>query len=212
MNVPEEARPGFDRRMTREEINALPIKRYTGPVEVVRAQDQLDRAVRALRGERVLGFDTETRPSFRKGETYLPSVIQLAGRRKTYVFQLVHVGFAPQLREILTDAGIIKAGVALRHDVKMLGQLEPFEPAGLVDLGDAAKATGIKNHGLRGLAAVLLGFRVSKSSQVSNWARADLSPSQIAYAATDAWVSRALYVCLHKMGVEMKPDGAGEDS
>jgi ribonuclease D len=89
--------------------------------------------------------------------------------------------------------------VALNHDIKKLKELGAFKPAGFVDLGDVARQAGIKNHGLRGLAAVLLGFRISKQAQVSNWERKNLTPEQVTYAATDAWVSRELYFCMKKL-------------
>jgi len=202
-----DGRPGFDRRMTREEINQLPIRRYDGAIEVVRTPEELGAAITQLRKEKVLGFDTETRPTFKKGEAYMPSLVQLTGRRVTYIFQLRHLKFPRLLRELLSDSRIIKAGVALDQDIRMLKQLRSFKAGGVVDVARAAKRAGIKNHGLRGLAAVLLGFRISKSAQVSNWARKNLTPAQVVYAATDSWVSREIYFCLKAMGVEFEVDG-----
>ena len=100
------------------------------------------------------------------------------------------------LRQILSNQRIIKAGVGLDQDIKKLKELDDFKPAGFVDLGDIARSSGIKNHGLRGLAAVLLGFRISKKAQVSNWERENLSSAQVSYAATDAWVCLEVY---HKL-------------
>jgi ribonuclease D len=162
-------------------------------VAVVRDKAGLADAVGKLRKETLLGFDTETRPSFRKGESYKPSLIQLAGRNEAFIFQLQHIGFPRSLRRIFADPGIIKAGVALGRDIIELADLAPFEPAGFVDLGKAAKEVGMQNHGLRGMVAVLLGFRIPKGAQTSNWSKSELTPSQITYAATDAWVGRELY-------------------
>jgi len=211
MTTTDTERPGFDRRMAREEINALPMRRFDGVVEVVTEQDHLAEALKCLEQEPVLGFDTETRPSFAKGESYDPSLVQLAGSKMTYVIQLKPVEFPVSLRRLLANEKIIKAGVAPYHDLNELQRLGEFEPAGIVDLATGAKNLGIKNHGLRGLAAVLLGFRISKSSQVSNWARRDLTEAQVSYAAMDAWVSRELYLHLDKMGAEMKPNGSRPD-
>ena len=94
---------------------------------------------------------------------------------------------------ILEDKNIIKAGVSIDYDLAELKHLTEFEPAGFVDLGDVAKDIGIQNHGLRGLSAVVLGFRISKGASTSNWEKRELSGSQIKYAATDAWVGRELY-------------------
>lgn len=180
-------------RMSKEEIAKRPIRRYQGRVHVVRDKAGLADAVRTLGKETVLGFDTETRPSFKKGESYKPSLIQLAGGKEVFIFQLMHVGLPRSLRRILADPRVVKAGVALDRDVVELTQLAPFDPAGFVDLGRAAKEVGLQNHGLRGMVAVLLGFRIPKGAQTSNWAKSDLTPAQIQYAATDAWVGRELY-------------------
>ena len=194
-------RPGFAQRMTKEEINACPIRRWEGAVRVVRTPEELSRAVRALAGETILGFDTETRPAYHKGESYLPSLLQLAGKKEVFLFQLKPLGLPAPLREILADPKVVKAGVSLAYDLQELHKLAPFKPAGFVDLGTLAKKGEIKNHGLRGLAAVLLCFRIAKGAQTSNWARDVLAPAQIQYAATDAWVGRELYLKL----------GAGND-
>jgi len=191
-----DSRPGFAHRMTKEEINACPMRRWEGPVHVVRTAEELGRAVRALAGETILGFDTETRPAYHKGESYLPSLLQLAGEKEVYLFQLKLLGLPGLLREILADPKVVKAGVSLAYDLQELHHLAPFKPAGFVDLGTLAKKAEIKNHGLRGLAAVLLGFRIAKGAQTSNWARDVLAPAQVQYAATDAWVGRELYLKL----------------
>jgi ribonuclease D len=187
-------RPGFDRRMSKDEINGCPIKRWTGRISVVRSKDGLAAAMSKLAGHTLLGFDTETRPAYKKGESYLPSLLQLASDDEVFIFQLKHLGLAKPLRGILSDPSIIKAGVSLDYDIQELKKLSDFKAAGFVDLGDRAKKAGIRNHGLRGLAAVLLGIRISKGAQTSNWSRDVLTRQQIQYAATDAWVGRRLYL------------------
>jgi ribonuclease D len=191
-------RPGFDRRMSREEINACPIERWTGPVSVVHSRDGLAAAMDRLAGQNLLGFDTETRSAHTKGESYPPALLQLAGESEVFIFQLKHLGLAEPLRRILAEPAIIKAGVGLDYDLRELHKLSPFKPAGFVDLGHRARKAGIKNLGLRGLSAVLLGFRITKGEKVSNWARDELTPQQIQYAATDAWVGRAIYLALKR--------------
>ena len=188
------ARPGFNRRMSKDEINACPIKRWTGRISVVRKKDELAAAMRKLAGHALLGFDTETRPAYKKGESYLPSLLQLASDDEVFIFQLKHLGLARPLRKILADSAIIKAGVSLDYDIRELKKLSHFKAGGFMDLADLAKKEGIKNHGLRGLAAVLLGIRISKGAQTSNWSRDVLTRQQIQYAATDAWVGRRLYL------------------
>jgi ribonuclease D len=187
-------RPGFDRRMSKDEINGCPIKRWNGRTSVIRNKDDLVTAMDRLAGHNLLGFDTETRPAYTKGESYLPSILQLASNDEVFIFQLKHLGLAKPLREILSDSAIIKAGVSLDFDIRELKKLSPFKAAGFRDLGDLARKAGIMNHGLRGLAAVFLGIRISKGAQTSNWAKDVLTPQQIQYAATDAWVGRRLYL------------------
>lgn len=199
MNRSDTGRLGFDRRMSKDEINACPMERWTGPVSVVRTKDELAVAMSKLAGHTLLGFDTETRPAYKKGESYLPSLLQLASDDEVFIFQLKHLGLAKSLREILADPAIIKAGVSLDYDIRELKKLSHFKVAGFMDLGHLAKKAGIKNHGLRGLAAVFLGFRISKGAQTSNWAKDVLAPHQIQYAATDAWVGRRLYLALEQV-------------
>lgn len=196
----EPAAPDFTRRMSKEEINTCPIARWTGPVRVVRTRDELAAAMRNLAGETLLGFDTETRSAHSKGESYPPSLLQLAGAAEVFLFQLKHLGLAEPLCRLLANPAVIKTGVGLDYDLRELRKLNPFIPAGFVDLGDRARRAGIKNLGLRGLSAVLLGFRISKGIKISNWAKDELSPQQIQYAATDAWVGRKLYLALEEVG------------
>ncbi len=186
-------------RLDKDGINERPMRRYEGPVHLVRSVPDLASAVRKLETEELLGFDTETRPAFRKGESYLPSILQLAGAREVFVFQLRHLGMPRPLLSILGNPRILKAGVSLDYDIRELRRLAEFTPAGFVDVGNLAKEKGVQNHGLRGLAAVLLGFRISKAAKTSKWDAAVLSEAQMRYAATDAWVGRELYMALKKM-------------
>ncbi|MCH5277010.1 MAG: 3'-5' exonuclease domain-containing protein 2 [Desulfovibrionaceae bacterium] len=182
--------------LSKEDINALPIRAYEGDIRLIRDEEALAGALESLRREDLLGFDTETRPIFTKGKTCPPALLQLAAHDCVYLVQLRHLPFDERLAGLLADPRIIKAGVAVRDDMLALERLRPFVPAGAVDLAVLAKARGMKAQGLRNLAANLLGFRISKSAQCSNWEKDELSPQQIRYAATDAWVGRELYAHL----------------
>ncbi|MBN2161856.1 MAG: 3'-5' exonuclease domain-containing protein 2 [Pontiellaceae bacterium] len=182
------------RHISKSEINELPMKAYDGPIHLINTPEAAENAARKLINEPLLGFDTETRPAFRKGESYDPSLLQLATGSDVYLFQIQQCGLTPALIEVLSSSTIVKAGVALDRDVSELQAMTPFTPGGFVELATYAKEARIKNLGLRGLTAILFGFRISKKEQVSNWARKELTESQQIYAATDAWLGRKIYL------------------
>lgn len=184
---------GLAQRMTRDVINDLPLVRYESRTQVIDSPDDVDAAVNELAKEDVLGFDTETRPAFKKGQRFLPSVLQLGGDGYVYVFMLKKTGLPPSLIQLLENRKVIKTGVAIHYDVRMLKECQQFHAGGFLDLGDLARAWDIPNHGLRQLAAQLLDIRISKGSQRSNWDRYPLDDKQVEYAATDAWISREIY-------------------
>lgn len=183
-----------------EEINALPIRRYEGPVHVVATPEELAHAMADIRQESVLGFDTETRPAFRVGESYPPALAQIATARAVYLFRLQRLDCSDALREILSADRIVKAGVGLRDDLRQLRKLFAFTEKAVVDLGAAAKARNFEKTGVRTLAAVCLGFRIPKGAKTSNWAAARLTPQQVGYAAMDAWACRELYLRFRQSG------------
>jgi ribonuclease D len=154
-------------------------------------------AAQSLVGEKILGFDTETRPAFKKGESYPPSLIQLAADDRVYVFQLKHIKSHDPIAGILKDKKVLKAGIAVDDDIKKLNDLFSLGSSGFVELADMAHRAGIKNAGIRGLAALLFGFRISKQTKCSRWDAPTLSCEQIVYAATDAWICRELYFALN---------------
>jgi ribonuclease D len=177
----------------------------------VARDEDLDAAVRALRREAILGFDTESRPAFRKGESYPPAVVQLAGAKAVYVFQLADLTRKRKLFSLLSSGKLLKVGVALGYDIRKLQEIQDFTPRGFTDLETLTDARGIRNNGLRSLAAAVLGVRISKGAQRSNWGRTPLTPKQITYAATDAWVSREIYLALQEAR-RGKPRPMGVDS
>ena len=181
-------------KLSKTEINSLPLRYYNGAIRIIQTAEQAKDACAILIKEKVLGFDTETRPAFKKGQSYLPSLLQLAGTKVVYLFQLSQCGLTDSIIILLSNVNIIKSGVAINQDLTELQQILNFEPAGFVDLGDIAKSKGLPHHGLRGLAAYLLKFRISKSGRTSNWSANQLTKKQIKYAATDAWVGRELYL------------------
>ncbi len=191
----------LQREISRAQVNELPIRRYEGEVLLVESPEDLERAMADIRGESALGFDTETRPAFRKGESHLPALAQLATARAVYLFRLQRQDFGGAMAQILSSERIVKAGVGLAHDLRELERLFASQPASVVDLGAAAKRRGVRQTGLRNLAGLFLGFRIPKGTKTSNWAARRLSPQQIAYAATDAWACRELYLAFRRLGL-----------
>jgi len=181
------------KKLTKEEINELPLRYYEGPVHIVSSLEDAERACDALSREKIIGFDTETRPTFRKGEINPTSILQLAGYDRVYIIQLHKLGLSESIIFILSHPDIIKCGIALDRDLIELMQLSPFDPQAFIDLGEIARRSNVPHHGLRGLAALFFGFRISKQARTSNWSAKKLTTKQINYAATDAWVGRELY-------------------
>lgn len=182
--------------ISKEEISALPLKSYEGQIHLVDSDARMHDAVRALASEKTLGFDTETRPAFKAGESYPPALIQLAGSDSVYIFQMRHIASYGPLAGILSDKNIVKAGIAVRDDIIKLGTIFTYKPAGFIELADSSAKLGIKNAGIRGLAALLFGFRISKHVKTSRWDSPKLTHEQIVYAATDAWICREIYFAL----------------
>jgi len=192
-------------RISKEAINQLPLQSYEGRIEVVRDLESAENACAQLAKDSVLGFDTETRPSFKKGQSFKPSLIQLAGSDCIYLFQNKLMGSLAPMKELFESPDILKAGVAIHDDIKGLQSLEKFDPQGFVEISKFTTPLGIINTGLRALCGIFLGIRISKRAQISNWARRNLQPNQITYAATDAWVSRELYLKLDELNLTKTP-------
>jgi ribonuclease D len=189
------------RSISKEDMADLPVRRYEGKVSLVETLRELEEARADFRQERVVGLDTETRPSFRKGESHLPCLVQAATAQAVYLFQLRRLEVFPALVELLAKPGAIKAGVGLAHDLRQLKLVFPFTVENVIDLGVVARRHGLGQTGVRNLAGMFLGFRVPKGKRTSNWAAPRLSPAQITYAATDAWACRELYLRFENLGL-----------
>ena len=179
----------------------LPIGRDEGEICLVATAKDLERAHADLMQETVVGFDTETRPAFHKGESYPPSLFQAATAHAVYLFQLRRMEVFHLLAELLAARRIAKAGVAVADDLRTLKQVFPFAEQSVTDLGIVARRAGYEQTGLRNLAGIFMGIRITKGIKTSNWAAPNLSAPQIAYAATDAWVCRELHLRFQKQGL-----------
>lgn len=179
----------------------LPIRRYEGEICLVTTPQDVERAWADIRQESVVGFDTETRPSFRKGQMYLPCLAQAATARTVYLFQLRRSDVFGMLAEMLAEPRTVKAGVALAEDLRSLKLLFPFAERNVLDLGVVARRCGLSQTGVRNLAGMFLGSRIPKGAKTSNWAALQLSAAQIVYAATDAWACRELFLRFQSLGL-----------
>ncbi|MEZ5106702.1 MAG: 3'-5' exonuclease [Draconibacterium sp.] len=183
----------FKESITREELIDLPLKWFEGKIIVVDSYQKVSEAIRILSKENIIGFDTETKPSFKKGVINTVALLQLSTREHAFLFRLNKIGLPEEICEILANPAIAKPGVAIHDDIKGLKQLREFEPAGFVELQDHAKEMGITNFSLKKLTAITCGFRISKGQQLSNWESDVLSDAQKVYAATDAWAALEIY-------------------
>jgi len=180
--------PFPENRISRDYINSLPPLRYHGPIEMINRPELVKPAVKHLKRQRLLGIDTESRPAFKKGESYPISLIQIATLETVFLFHLPHIELSDGLVKILSSRRIRKVGIALNNDLDKLGELRCFRPAGFIDLSKMASEKGIIQQGARSLVARYMHKRLIKSSQRTNWARKELTEKQKLYAATDAWI------------------------
>lgn len=183
----------YQKKISKEEINLLPIISFSGQIILCDSKELAEHSAKKLLKEKVIGFDTETKPSFKKGEYYLPSLLQLATEEKVYLFQIKKCSLTKSLIKIFNSKKILKVGIALKHDINELQKIKYFDSNGFIDLSLIAKDAGINNLGLKSLVAIFMNHKLSKKEQVSNWAKENLSESQKLYAATDAWLSKKLY-------------------
>jgi len=184
--------------ITPDEILKLPLYAYDGEVVCVDTMEKFREVKDELFLETLWGFDTETKPCFKKGASNRKNValLQLSSREKTYIFRLCIIGLPKELCDFLSSDRFTKIGLSSRDDIKGLQKLTPFTPAGFIDLQSIAPDYGIEEKSLRKMAAIVLGVRISKSQQLSNWESDVLTEKQIRYAATDSWVTRQIYVKL----------------
>ncbi|MGB3465101.1 MAG: 3'-5' exonuclease, partial [Cyclobacteriaceae bacterium] len=190
----------FEKKIPKEEIKNLPLLRYEGDIELIEDYQQLGEALREIRRFEKIGFDTESKPAFNKGEYNPISLLQIATDEKVYLVRINKIGFTESLAKIFADENILKIGISIRDDVKELQYLRRFIPAGIVEINSIAKDLEIEQQGVRNLSAIFLGGRVSKNQQVTNWESQVLSESQQVYAATDAWVCYEIYKKLERQG------------
>ncbi|TXE10977.1 3'-5' exonuclease [Algoriphagus aquimarinus] len=175
-------------KITKDEVNALPLGQFEGEMFLIDKLEDVEEVAEFLVQQRVIGFDTETKPAFQKGVINQVSLLQLSTSTQAFLFRLNEIGFPDSIRNILEKESIVKVGAAVHDDIKGLAKLtDSFYANSFFDLNDELKRVGFINIGVRNLCAMVLGIRISKSEQVSNWEAEKLTLKQQRYAATDAW-------------------------
>jgi ribonuclease D len=188
----------FKESITPKELEALEFASFPGKIIVIDSVGaEFNRAITYLRSQKVIGFDTETRPTFTPSQPrYDVSLLQLSGPDKAFLFRVNKISMHRRLCNLLASDKVIKVGAAIHDDIRGLQKLHDFKPAGFVDLQKIGCEWGIRDKAVKKMAAIILGFRISKTQQLSNWEAETLSESQCKYAATDAWVCREMYLKL----------------
>lgn len=186
--------------ITPQEIEKLEYASFPGKIQVIDSVGaDFNKAVTYLRSQKIIGFDTETRPCFAQNQPrYGVALLQLSGPGKAFLFRVNKMGMHRRLCNILADPKIIKVGAAVHDDIRGLQKRHDFVAAGFVDLQKIVWEWGIRDKAVKKMAAIILGCRISKTQQLSNWEAEELSESQCKYAATDAWVCREMYLKLMK--------------
>lgn len=181
-----------------EEIGALELAAFPGEIVVIDEPDEhFYAAIRYLRRQKILGFDTETRPTFSPDQhSSGTALLQLSGGGKAFLFRLKKLGLPRPLASVLASSAIVKVGAATGDDIKGLQKIAQFTPRRFVDLQSIVWEYGIRDKSVKKMTAIILGVKISKAQQLSNWEAENLSESQRRYAATDAWVCREMYLRL----------------
>ncbi len=190
----------FPSQIPKEEIKSLPLMKFSGKIHLINTEAELLEAVKILQKEPFVGFDTETKPTFNKGEYNQTALIQLATLNNAYIIRVKELGINNVLKNFMEDRDLLKVGISIRDDLKELKKTRPFKPGGFIDLNDIAAELGITQIGMRSLTGIFLKGRVSKSQQTSNWESQELTTGQLTYAATDAWICTKIYTMLDQKG------------
>jgi ribonuclease D len=188
-------------KISKEEINELALGQFEGEIFLIEDLDDVAEVADFLSQHRIIGFDTETKPAFKKGVTNQVSLLQLSTSAQAFLFRTHKTGFPDLIRNVLEKEHIIKVGAAVHDDIKGLAKLtDSFHPNSFFDLNDELKKVGFENVGVRNLCGMVLNMRISKSEQVSNWEAVNLTQKQQRYAATDAWACLEIYKKLKTEG------------
>ena len=183
----------FQSEISKEQVAELELIQFEGPIKLIDSMETFEEEIPFMAREPILGIDTETRPSFKKGIMYPTSLIQLSTLEQAWILRVNRIGYPKELLKLLSEEVPLKVGVSLHDDLRRLRSDFQFEPKGFLDLQQYVEAFRIEEKGLKKLSGIVLGRRISKSQQVSNWDADLLTEAQLKYAATDAWICLMIY-------------------
>ena len=186
----------YQTKISEEEIEELPLFTFDGEIVVIDHENKVQTAVEDLLSYPYIGFDTETKPAFKKGVTHQVGLLQLATDKRVYLFRLNKCGFPKELQALLANEEVTKVGVGIRDDIRGLRKLGNFTPASFLDLQIFAKAFKIEEMSFSKLMSIIFHVKISKRQRTSNWEAPKLTPAQVHYAATDAWGALKMYKAL----------------
>ena len=179
--------------ITKEEISTLPVEEFAGRIIVIQTKAEADKAVEYLMKYDLVGFDTETRPSFKKGQRYKISLMQISTDEACFLFRLNRIGIPEALEEFLANEKVLKIGLSLRDDFGAMRKRTDIQPANFLDLQNYVGQFGIEDASLQKIYAILFNKKISKGQRLSNWEADVLSDAQKKYAALDAWACLKIY-------------------
>lgn len=195
----------FQFEIEKEDIEKLALGGYEGPITLIDTEADLNAALPTILGEKIIGFDTETKPSFKKGVIHKVSLLQIATAKEVFVIRLNKVRFCDELKQLFKAHDVVKIGIACMDDIKDLNKLAgSFHSHSIIDLNKECPKVGFRSIGAKKLAALVLDIKISKRQQTSNWEAEKLSEAQLNYAATDAWICREIYLKLTKNGYKLQ--------
>lgn len=179
--------------ISKQQLSVLPAAQFNGELRLVEDEEEIKDAIDKLRESDIIGFDTETRPTFRKGQSNTVSLIQLSTRKTCYLFRINHVGLAKPIVDLLEDPSIKKIGLSIHDDFHNLNKIMEIHPEGFIELQNYVKKFRIADNSLTKIYAIIFGKRISKGQRLTNWEADQLTSSQQAYAALDAMACVEIY-------------------
>ena len=183
----------FIHKISKETVNNLPLAAFEGDTFVINLPEQVADAMNYLNQQKVVGVDTETKPSFQKGQHFPVALVQIATEERCYLFQLNRLGMPQELADFFANPDILKIGLAFKDDLAGLRHRRNFTPQNCVDIQRLVGLYGILDLGLQKIFAICFGKKISKSQQLTNWENIELTPDQARYASTDAWATLLIY-------------------